>query len=484
MSKNNSIALLPLDNRPVSYLLPKQICDFSGIDLILPERKHLGNLNKGSDLKYLDSWCRGMRPHAQMTMIVSLDNFIYGGLIQSRKHDFTLEELKSRADSIKNLNTIEKYGFSSVMRIPNYNNSDEEKDYWKDYGEKIFKWSEITHKVGRGIKEGEISHEQLLESWYQSSKQIPVEVLSDYKGLRDKNLTVNLLWLESLHKNCFKYLIFSCDDSAQYGMNVIEAEYLEKEIKKHNFSNRAKVISGTDEIPLILITKAVLERSKIKPSISLYFNSTNGMNERARYESSSLYNSIMSQLNTLEVEIKDYKDSDILLCIHCADSIQGDHIFGNVPSETKQNVKKLLEVIEQTNKPFIILDLAYANGADSVLIEALIKSKINWSNCYGYAGWNTCSNSTGTALAIGINRWISEKENKFNKNLFKKCLLTRFVDDYAYQAKIRHSNITIEEINKKLSPFVRTFSEILGIDDINVKCSLPWDRSFEIEITV
>lgn len=482
MSKNNSIALLPLDNRPVSYLLPKQICNFSGINLILPERKHLGNLNQGADLTYINNWCNGL-PGKTSTLVISLDTWVYGGLVQSRKHSIQLEELKSRVSLMKNFKSIEKYGFSSVMRIPNYNNSDEEKDYWKDYGEKIFKWSEITHKVGRGIKE-DISHEQLLESWYQSSKQIPAEILSDYKGLRDKNLTINLLWLESFHNDCFKYLIFSCDDSAQYGMNVIEAEYLTKEIKKHNFSNKAKVLSGTDEIPLVLITKAILEKSGVKPSLSLFFNSTNGMNERARYESSSIYNSVMSQLNTLEVEIKDVKDSDILLCVHCADSVQGDHIFGNIPSDTKQNVKKLLEVIEQTNKPFILLDLAYANGADPVFIEALIKSKINWINCYGYAGWNTCSNSTGTALAIGINRWISEKENKFNKDLFKNCLLTRVLDDYAYQAKIRHSNITTEEINEKLTPFVKTFSEILEIDDINVKCSLPWNRSFEVEITV
>ena len=38
MVNKDSIALLPLDDRPVSYLLPKQIADFSGVNLILPEK--------------------------------------------------------------------------------------------------------------------------------------------------------------------------------------------------------------------------------------------------------------------------------------------------------------------------------------------------------------------------------------------------------------------------------------------------------------
>ena len=50
VAHKKSIALLPLDNRPVSCLLPKQIADFSGINLILPKRKYLGGLKKGCDL--------------------------------------------------------------------------------------------------------------------------------------------------------------------------------------------------------------------------------------------------------------------------------------------------------------------------------------------------------------------------------------------------------------------------------------------------
>ena len=257
MSEKYSIALLPLDNRPVSYLLPKQIADFSGINLILPERKYLGDLNRASDLIYIDEWLQNLVKEKGQTqglplLVISLDNLVYGGLVQSRRHSFKSEELKSRVDFLNNCRKSlwpqipAIYGFSSIMRISNYNSSEEEKDYWKDYGEKIFKWSELTYRVGRGILDGEKTNEELIEKWYQCSKSIPSGILADYKSHRDKNFTMNMLWLDSLHAGSFEYLIFSCDDSGKYGMNVVEAEYLRKQIKSHNFSHLAKVISGTE----------------------------------------------------------------------------------------------------------------------------------------------------------------------------------------------------------------------------------------------
>lgn len=481
MSNYFSISLLPLDNRPVSYLLPKQIADFSGINLLLPERRYLGDLKNGSDLEYIEKWCKGLINQTPTMLIISLDNWVYGGLIQSRRHEMKLEELTKGVDLLKGLK-ISKYGFSSILRIANYNSSEEEKEYWRDYGEKIFKWSELMYKVGRGIKDENRSHEELIENWYQSSKLIPGTVLADYKAHRDKNFTINLMWLESLHDHMFDYLIFSCDDSAKYGMNVVEAEYLRKEISKHNFLNFTKVISGTDEIPLVLLTKAIFQKSDFKPSISVFFSSATGKNQIARYESNTIYDSVLSHIETIGLEIKDLKVSDLVLCVHSANSVQGDHIFSIKPEDTKKNVQELIKLLEKLDKPFILLDLAYANGADPDLIEALLRSKINWELCYGYSGWNTCSNSTGTALAYGINRWISEKNKTFNRDQFKKSLLIRFLDDYAYQTKIRHLKVTESEINDKMKNYVGAFSRILGLDNASVKCYLPWERSFEVEI--
>ncbi|MBI3309044.1 MAG: DUF4127 family protein, partial [Candidatus Melainabacteria bacterium] len=88
----NKIALLPLDNRPVSCLLPKQIAEFSGIDLVLPERQYLGNVKQSANLDYIDDWIKAL--NKDKLLILALDTFMYGGLVQSRKHSIDSDKLK------------------------------------------------------------------------------------------------------------------------------------------------------------------------------------------------------------------------------------------------------------------------------------------------------------------------------------------------------------------------------------------------------
>ncbi len=367
-----NIALLPLDNRPVSYLLPKQIADFSGINLILPERNFLSDLKNGSDLSYIDKWLKDIN---SSTLIVSLDDFIYGGLVQSRKHDFTLEQLKKRVAAIYELPLLANtaiYAFSSIMRIPSYDSDEEEKSYWKDCGKKIFIWSELMYRVGRGILLKGETNDSLINKWYESSKLIPKEILSDFKGHRDKNFTVNTLWLDFVEKKIFEYLIFSCDDSAKYGMNVVEAEYLEKLIRKQHVENRTKIVSGTDEIPLILMTKAVLKESISIPSLSIFWGCELGKDNLAKYESGTISSSVLNQIKTLNLDVKSRENADINLFVHLSSSNQGDHIFKDHIPDTKQSTESLISRLQENKKPFILLDLAYANGGDPMLIERLL----------------------------------------------------------------------------------------------------------------
>jgi hypothetical protein len=480
----SQIALLPLDDRPVSYLLPKQIAEFSGLDLVLPERNYLSNLKNGSDLNYIDQWFDELK---NPMMVISLDNFVYGGLVQSRKHDFTLEQLKKRVEVIHKLLLKAKtpiYGFSSIMRIPNYDNDEEEKPYWKDYGKKLFNWSELMYRVGRGILLKGETNDSLINKWYESSKLIPKEILADFKSHRDKNFTVNSLWLEFLGEKIFEYLIFSCDDSAKYGMNVVEAEFLDKLIRKQNVIDKVKTISGTDEIALILMTKAILNKSDAKPSLSIFWGCEIGKDNLAKYESGTISTSVTNQIKLLNLDLKSKEKADINLFVHLSSSNQGDHIFKDHIPDTTKSTESIIKNLEKNNKPFVLLDLAYANGADPNLVEKLLEAKINWDLCYGFAGWNTCANSTGSALAMGINRWVSEKQSTFSLDSFKKCLLVRFLDDYAYQSKVRHININQSELEETMSPYADRFLKVFHMDKIDVKFSLPWNRSFEIEINV
>ncbi|MBI3309670.1 MAG: DUF4127 family protein, partial [Candidatus Melainabacteria bacterium] len=389
------------------------------------------------------------------------------------------------ANKLSKISSSPKYGFSTILRIADSNINEEEHEYWDKHGKDLFKWSELMHKVGRGVRSRETSHGELIENWYQATQKIPPSILAHYKNHRDKNFTVNSYWLDSLHSHLFQYLIFACDDSSRYGMNVVEAEYLKKLIQNHRFSYLTKVITGTDEVSLILLAKAFIAAMNIAPSVALFFTDEKGKEIVGKYETNSICSVVQDQLNILNIVVKDIQSSDLVICVHVPRLSQGDHIFGVNIGETQENINRLLEFLNKNQKPFVIIDVAYANGSDPVLIKTLAHSNINWDLCYGYAGWNTTSNTSGTALAMGICRWIAEKNNSFNLSLFKKTFITRLLDDYAYQVVIRQKKQSLsDDITSDIKEIAKNLSGIFDISNYEIKYTYPWDRSFEIELEV
>ena len=77
----------------------------------------------------------------------------------------------------------------------------------------------------------------------------------------------------------------------------------------------------------------------------------------------------------------------------------------------------------------------------------------------------------------------AQKNNTFNNNAFNKLMLTRFLDDWAYQANVRQqlTNTNIEDLKKLIQPYQETLLNYFPINDtINYK--FPWNRLFEVEV--
>ena len=174
------IAFLPIDNRPVCYTMPEII---SGIDdcveFSIPPRNLLGDLTKTADIDGIFKWLENLSE--QDVIIMSLDTLIYGGLIPSRRGKETLGELKLRLEKLKKLllsKGAKIYAFSSIMRISNNNYNEEEKEYWAQYGKKIFEYSYNMHKNGF------------------AQTDVPPEIIKDYLETRKRNFEVNKIYLD------------------------------------------------------------------------------------------------------------------------------------------------------------------------------------------------------------------------------------------------------------------------------------------------
>lgn len=442
------IAFIPIDNRPVCYTLPKIIAEIdSGIEFFIPERKYLGDLKKQADIIELFNWLSNL-PQLD-AIVLSLDTLAYGGLIPSRRCSESFEEIKTRIETLKEILEEKKskiYAFSSIMRISNNNINEEEKEYWSEWGTKIFEYSYNVDKSGG---KGGYSHD------------IPPDILEDYIETRRRNFEINKIYLEWQKKGLFNTLIFSKDDCAEYGFNVEEARIL---TKMGGFTK-----TGADEIPLSLLAKAIPNKVKICP----IFLEPESKDLISNYEDVSVEQSVLGQIELCGCETVDKENADILLYVNNFKKHQGEIVM-NIDTESFNRN------FTAPDRPYMIADVRFANGADNNFVKELFKNKIKDENFYGYSAWNTTANTIGS-LICGAK--IKFSAQNYNEKAFKKLLITRFLDDWAYQANVRQMlNLPDKsEVSRKIKNFEKTVFNILKTE-VPVNYKFPWNRLFEVEI--
>lgn len=442
------IAFLPIDNRPVCYTLPKLIAGIDkDVDFSIPERELLGDLHKIADIDGLFNWLENLP--SQNALILSLDTLIYGGLIPSRRGKETLDELKLRLEKLKKIlknKGAKIYAFSSIMRISNNNYNEEEKAYWSDYGKKIFEYSYNLHKNG------------------SAQTDVPPEILKDYIETRKRNFEVNKTYLEWQKEGIFEFLVFSKDDCAQFGLNVKEAQELQK---LGGFTK-----TGADEIPLSLLSRSINKSLKIYPE----FLEPDYKGLVSNYEDVSVQDSARGQIELGGCEVcGDKNDADLILYINNFIDRQGEIVMG-------VNTKSFEGEFKTPDKPFMIADVKFANGADNGFIREFLKNELKDEYFYGYSGWNTTANTLGSLICGAKVKFFAQKYNKEN---FKKLQVTRLLDDWAYQANVRQMLKKTDE--NELALLMKEFEPAIGDvlkTDIDVKYSYPWHRLFEVEVWI
>lgn len=445
------ICFIPIDNRPVCYSLAKDIVSLDeSIEFLIPPRNLLGDLTKTADVEKILDWLDNL-PLCD-SIIVSLDTIAYGGLIPSRRSEETFEEIKTRVLKLKEILAQKRgkiYAFSSIMRISNNNYNEEEKEYWAQYGKKIFDYSYQTHKNGIFA----------CESCVQ--RLIPDEILNDYMQTRKRNFEINKLYLEWQKEGFFETLIFSKDDCAEYGFNVMEANELEK------LGGYTK--TGADEIPLALLSRAVEKKIKV----FIEFTEPNYKDKISNYEDVSIEKSVLGQLELGGFEVvQTENESDIVLIVNNFIETQGELVMG-------WDTKPYCSAFTPPQKPFAIADVRFANGADNAFVEQIFSS-LNDENFLGYAGWNTSANTLGSLLA-GVK--IKYQALNYNQNAFKKLQMIRFLDDWAYQANVRSQIKSPCDITDLMSPFENKLAEKFDyMIKQPIKYVFPWNRKFEVEV--
>ncbi len=483
------ILYLPLDERPCNYLYPQMIAGSSSIELTTPSLEILPSKKVGARYEDIrDYLVNNISNHDGV--VIALDMLLYGGLIPSRLHHLDIDKVKERLEVLKELKELNPdvkiYAFECIMRCPQYNSSEEEPDYYEDYGYALFKKRYLEDKQERvGLSEQEeIEYSQLV---------IPDEVVHDYEERRKVNCLMNQITLDYLADGTIDFMVIPQDDSSPFGYTAIDQKIILKQIKEKHLELKTMVYPGADEVGLTLMCRCYHDYHHLTPTIYPFYASTLGPSIVPLYEDRPMYESLKSHILACGARIVDDSNhADLVLGINCPGKfMQESFVDKDVTYSSYRNLLEFVYRIESyvnSGRSVAVIDSAFSNGGDYELIRYLDELDL-LDQLKGYAGWNTNCNTTGTVLAQALlgNNGVANTIYHIIEDCFYQAIVRQDVIEHDlvelglsyYDFKDLQGEVE-DRISAKLLALYQQLklSKQYPIEDIDVY--MPWHRMFEI----
>ena len=186
-----------------------------------------------------------------------------------------------------------------------------------------------------------------------------------------------------------------------------------------------------------------------------------------------------SQIELAGGIVSDENNCDLILLVNNFKEEQGELVMNiKVPLFNKKLVLP--------DKPYFIADIMNANGSDNNFVKELFEQD-SFKEFYGYSAWNTTGNTLGSAIAVALTYFGTKHPDK---NAFEKLQLTRFLDDWAYQANVRskirnnYENLSATVLKMNMQNYEKFICKKFAIKKRKIEYKFPWHRFFEIEINI
>lgn len=434
--KPDKILFIPHDNRPISDKQTAEVVEKLGYEVVVPPDNILGSRDDLGHPEALWEWLNANAIGAKAA-VISSDSLVYGSLVGSRKHNYKRGEVVERVAQFQQFRKanpkLPLYVFGSIMRTPRSGEASghEEPKYYRSYGADIFRYTVLRDKEEvEGLSRRETKEKAFLE------ELVPKKDMADWLGRREKNFAVNQELIKLTRRNVFDYLILGRDDNAPYCQTHLESRHLAAEGKDLG-KTKFQTMAGIDEMGMLLMARAVNNLRRQMPFVYTKYNWGRGPNTVPAYSDEKISISVNDAIVAAGgMAVTSPERADLVLMVNTnpngktyeandrandGSEREGTKYFADLVSE---NVAK--------GYPVGIADIAYANGSDNALMEQLRKRNLLFK-IRAYSGWNTPTNSSGFVIGEGmLVRHMKDKD-------VQALLLTRYLDDWAYQANVRNT---------------------------------------------
>ena len=484
-----TILLVPQDDRPVSLDYTVSTAEKAGYTVLTPPKSYLSGKNYQGSPDQVWQWVKQNMNRADCA-VLSTDTLIYGGLVDSRKHNESLDTLMARENRIRQLHqshpNVPIYAFGTIMRTPYASNSGVEPYYYANYGNALYRISGLQDKMDTG----DITTEEAAEL-LSLKLTVPTEYLQDWFKRRTKNTTINRMLMKDTKSGVFSYFCEGHDDNSKHSQSAMEARYLGKEAQKLS----PKVYGsfpGADQLALLLIARYHNDVNHLKPSFASIYPLGRAEDTVPSYESQPIGKTIAEHIEAVGGVMAGKEIPDIVLAINTPLSSTGESgqfsNYGMMKPSTTDFMNRVKAVIDR-GIPVSMVDVYFANGSDNTLMSLMTQDKLLYKLA-AYNGWNTASNTIGYAIAQAILApEMSEQDHK-------DMLIEQYIDNWAYQANVR-KNINrlteLEHTNYKPTPAMKEemiaqlqdfAKKKMDLNPATISADFPWGRLFEINALV
>ena len=413
-SVKKKVVLIPLDSRPPCRDFVIDAARIASIDVITPEDKLLDYFTIPGEPSKIRQWLLD-NANGTDAIIISIDQLLYGGLVAARESNLTEEDIKSLTNFLIELHEIVPntpiYAFSILPRMQPQQSID-------NYQQRraIMAYSRLR---GRAQANLAVDDEAILEAF----NEIKPENFESYIHHFEECENLNQRLIELTQDGILDRLVIGLDDGEQYSIQNELVDNLWQMINNSNVFEKISLLHGADEIALSLLSEVVNNSFDSKLKVCVQYNNSLTPSKVLPYMAVPIKDVINEKLSQLKLEIVDkpeYADFTLLISVNDKDN----------SAEKIYNANRISNLIENGQKVALV-DLSWHFDKNETLLPILIDRGVAVNSLIAYAGWNTASNSIGTAISQAV---IYTKNHNFIDNAIEnlRFLNQRFIEDQFY----------------------------------------------------
>lgn len=418
-----TILLVPLDSRPPCQQLVIDTALMDNIKVIVPPPEVLDYYYAAGDTKALAKWLRENFAAADAALL-SVDQLLHGGLIASREGKRSAADSQQVISLLRELHqkspAIPIYAFNILPRItppPSIGGY----SLWDDFIE----LSRLTDQLALAPDKKKQARLDELK------KKLPAKDLAQYLALYENNYELNKSLARLVRDGTLKMAVLGQDDGEEFGIPNMKKRQLQKYLAAENISSDKFFIThGADELALSLLSKLSAEEHHYQPKVYIEYNPPYIRDYIMPYMAGPVEATLKEKLGLLNaVTVSTPAEADLTLFISCVNK--------EIPDTRRRSADRLKELIAAGCTPALV-DLSEHFLAEETVFPFLLSRGVPLQELAAYAGWNTTSNSIGTAVSQAVIFAAAKKDLKSRgEALFlwqnKLTLLNnRFLEDYYY----------------------------------------------------